>query len=538
MTRILVLLAMIWPPLVLAQMTPASPSSTAIGERLRYPQDLAPVDGEGAEVSVQMAIAANGLPGEIQVLESNRPESNQAVIDALSGWRFRPVYEQGKLISPTRLSFSFTAGAEPDQPPTMQSVMQVNYPEGMRWSGKAEPEVVLELAISAQGRVQGAKVLQAQDPALIDVAVRRALAGQKVVPALKDGEPVAASLQVVPQFIERATVRKQVTPRYPQSLLNSGNVGEVSVSFEVDEGGNVVNPRIASSPHPAFEQATLDALLQWTFHPAKYQGQPIAAQSYGQRFVFRLDSVSLVPAFSGFSAVTPQPPYALGGRAASRELPKAFQYDVAPAIRATSAAVYPFDLLLAETKGSATVNVALDDSGRVWDVMVLEATNPEFGWATKAMLESWRFSPATKHSGERSWALFSRTQRFDLHDRDTKPSEGARRLLRQLRKGGSDIHAMSDLDGRPVARYQVQPVYPRAEREAGIEDQVVVEFIIDRDGVAQLPKAVTFRNEALAWAAVTAISRWRYEPPLKAGKAVDVKVRMPVIFEKPAPASD
>ncbi len=61
----------------------------------------------------------------------------------------------------------------------------------------------------------------------------------------------------------------------------------------------------------------------------------------------------------------------------------------------------------------------------------------------------------------------------------------------------------------------------------------MVEFFIDRDGRAQLPRVLDAPDEGLAWAAATAVSRWQFTPPLRGGKPVDVRATVPVDFNPP-----
>jgi protein TonB len=65
---------------------------------------------------------------------------------------------------------------------------------------------------------------------------------------------------------------RMVPPDYPYELKRNGVTGVVSVSFEVDEKGNVVDPKVIKSSNPQFEQPALDAIVKWKFKPAMKDG--------------------------------------------------------------------------------------------------------------------------------------------------------------------------------------------------------------------------------------------------------------------------
>jgi protein TonB len=49
----------------------------------------------------------------------------------------------------------------------------------------------------------------------------------------------------------------------------------VTVVFQVDTSGRVVDPRVAKSTDPAFDRAALEAVRQWRFEPGTRDGEPV-----------------------------------------------------------------------------------------------------------------------------------------------------------------------------------------------------------------------------------------------------------------------
>jgi len=67
--------------------------------------------------------------------------------------------------------------------------------------------------------------------------------------------------------------RLQATPAYPFEAKRGGMSGEVVVEFLVDERGHVLEPRVVSSTHRIFEEATLRAVAKWQFEPGRRNGR-------------------------------------------------------------------------------------------------------------------------------------------------------------------------------------------------------------------------------------------------------------------------
>ena len=68
---------------------------------------------------------------------------------------------------------------------------------------------------------------------------------------------------------------RQSQPIYPSNAKNTGENGEVVVTFVVDESGRVLNPHVVSSTDPIFEEPTVRAIGQWRFAPGTVHGIPV-----------------------------------------------------------------------------------------------------------------------------------------------------------------------------------------------------------------------------------------------------------------------
>jgi len=88
-------------------------------------------------------------------------------------------------------------------------------------------------------------------------------------------------------------------------------------------------------------------------------------------------------------------------------------------------------------------------------------------------------------------------------------------------RNGPEIIDNSLLDRKPTPRAQIPPQYPFELRNAGIEGEVVVEFIVDTNGHVRNPTIVRSTQREFEAAALQAIAKWTFRPGRKAGRIVN-----------------
>jgi TonB family protein len=342
-----------------------------------------------------------------------------------------------------------------------------------------------------------------------------AMAGGAVAAEKASGNPAsgADSLDQPPKF------HKQQPPEYPLEMRMLGLSGEVIVEFSVDQDGNVQDPYAIQSNNPWFERAAISAIEKWKFTPGLKAGRPVKTTKVRQKITFRIDDLEPRDLWK----VTKGKDY--------KKLPAEFQWDVAPVPVNTAMAVYPLDLLQAGTKGQVTLGYIVGPDGTVVKAEAQEATTPEMGLAALAMIDVWRFVPARKDDGTPCYAMLGMILKFSPSDRGNAPvGEEARRILKMLNRTPDDIHDMKDLDSQPKPRSRRPPVFPSKLRKLGQTGSAEIEFFIDRNGDAQLPRIISATASEFGYAAAQAVATWRYDSPLKDGKKVVTKARIPINF--------
>jgi protein TonB len=95
---------------------------------------------------------------------------------------------------------------------------------------------------------------------------------------------------------------------------------------------------------------------------------------------------------------------------------------------------------------------------------------------------------------------------------------------------GIQVFDISKLDQIPVPTSRVAPQYPLAMRRSGIQGEVLVDFIVTTSG--DVANAFAFRSSKHDFeaAAVTAVSRWKFRPGRKGGRAVNTHMQVPILF--------
>jgi len=114
-----------------------------------------------------------------------------------------------------------------------------------------------------------------------------------------------------------------------------------------------------------------------------------------------------------------------------------------------------------------------------------------------------------------------------------KPSAGTINIptVRQTGLGkGVEIFDIRNLDQQPQPRFRVQPQYPFEMRRAGVEGEVLVEFIVDSNGEVRNPFIVRSSQRDFEQSAIQAVSKWKFRPGRKGGRNVNTRVQQLLSF--------
>lgn len=399
--------------------------------------------------------------------------------------------------------------------------------------------VTLRLIIDESGQLTAARAMEDSDGEFIEAALAAARAW-KFAPAIEGGGPVASCVETLVAFSPGVGQRKktkdqippgdlvlQPAPRtsptarktpsgdYPARLAERQLTGAVRFSCTIGTDGRVVNPRIQAASHADFVPPALRALERWEFTPGMQGDLPVAAP---------------VEATITFDVIAGRPSEVLAANGITG--PAGAPPSVSPLPVRLVDAVWPLDRLLAGEEGTAVADFTVRESGAVAEVRIAGASAPEFAEALNAALESSGFSRPIEDGRTTAVSLRRRVDFTAIPQGAAAGSAPLARLVNALRAG--EVTSAKGLDGKLTPLYRVPPVYPAALLNAGRPaGNAEIDFVIDREGRARLPRIVSATHEAFGWAAATAVAQWVFAPPTRGREPTDVKVRIPFDFAPP-----
>ena len=399
-----------------------------------------------------------------------------------------------------------------------------------------EGKVEIEFIVDEKGVVQDPRVKTTSDPRLDSAAVETlkrwtfepAVDGGKVVPScltvpilFSKAKPVArAAPPTLPRALPKTAPKEVRTPDagYPDSFVLTLLQGRVTCDYTIEPDGRVGEIVITGASSPVFIGSALEAMRKWEFAPATQGHLKLKVQ---RRAAFDFSSAA-------FNAATGLQRESLEGFGLARkEGDDAPAWDRAPRVLTAIQPVTPYDLGVAGTEGSATVEFTVSPSGNVTDVVGRSASAPEFGDALAVAARGWRFAAALKND-DRVPAVLTLTWNFP----NLQTSETASPLWRQV-AAGTPVSAARGLDRplRPI--YREAPSYPVSLLKEKPVGSATIEFVIDEKGTVQLPRVVKATHPQFGFEAVQAISHWHFQPPSRGNELVAVKVAIPFEFAAP-----
>ena len=99
-----------------------------------------------------------------------------------------------------------------------------------------------------------------------------------------------------------------------------------------------------------------------------------------------------------------------------------------------------------------------------------------------------------------------------------------------IRRDIGKIFDPSQLERVPVAKTQMEPNYPYEMKRDGVEAEVTVCFIVDVNGDVLAPYATASTRREFEAPAVLAVSKWKFKPGWKSGRAVNTRMSVPLVF--------
>ena len=317
-----------------------------------------------------------------------------------------------------------------------------------------------------------------------------------------------------PQNVEDFTAALRAG--YPPHLRDSGVGGTVQMAFVVRPDGHPGDIRVLSTPDPAFDAPTVQAVSLLRFTPAQVGGGAVPVR-VEQPITWRAEPAPAA------SVPAPQPPDSINvydvEEADVRPLPRNYR-DFEAALEE----LYPRELQTERPGAEVLVRFAIDPSGWPQYGHVLQSSDGRFDAVSLEAISRLRFEPAQR-GGEQVWVWMEVPVEWAASasaSASAAPGDSV---------NGYELAQVEELP-RPVNREAFQRelmrAYPPALRAEGIDGTVQVRFRVEPDGTTSNPMVTQSTNSAFDEPTLRAIQVLRFRPAKVGGRPVRAWVEQPV----------
>lgn len=480
-----------------------------------------------------------------------------------------------------------------------QGIIHPSRPRGVKLSSeqfRSDTLLGATLTIGTDGEIKKAEIDTGNPNAeRYESEIHETLARWKFAPARENGIAVEATIKVpvllipslpklAPDHLRVTTLRavKEVNTAYPKELKDAGIMGFAVVEFTLDAKGRPQNPVVISMDSKYFEKPALNAIRKYRFEIPNPNSSDTLGRAYTSladaRWQYELGfapsriishtnaesfmsgegyyrvtthegtSISGMNQGPGNSLMTPggvrvnpssgiirpvlpavmrvkiDHPLSKGRNVFRPVLPPENVKPVAP--------VYPYSFLQQNLAGKATVRVQFGPNQNIMNLAIIEATHGGFAQALAAALCYYTITPA-RYKNKDYVSTLTVSFDFDPDNAEQLPPE-TKRLLDIEQQTPSQIIPSGKLDA-PLKL--IDKAFIPSRRAATLpQGDAIIEFLVDEQGRARLPRVVQTLTPEAAFIFMQEISMRTYEPPMQNGKPVIARVREMLEFWKDNPA--
>jgi TonB family protein len=293
-TAILIIAALLTAPLCAMAADSVQPAVPVDRQPPAYPDSAGNAEGT---VRLSFKIDADGHVHGASVIDSNpKGVFDSAALAAVGNWIYRPRTVNGKAMEQpdNTILLRFKPAAPTDERAIVFSPAPY-YPEAA-YLAKAEGKVWVEFDVTADGDTTNVRAVEATVPGLFDAVAVSKVKETKFEPLPDPNAPPIHLRRAVVFTMAEARLKarpdKIKPPPYPMEAQNIGIGGTCDINFNIRTDGTVKDPKVAMCyPKGLFDQASLEAIRTWTFHPVTGPNGPEESPAL-YRFSFKIDGVS------------------------------------------------------------------------------------------------------------------------------------------------------------------------------------------------------------------------------------------------------
>ncbi len=196
---------------------------------------------------------------------------------------------------------------------------------------------------------------------------------------------------------------------------------------------------------------------------------------------------------------------------------------------------YPELQYRAGVEGTAVLQFVVSTAGTVQNLAVIRsAGNDGLDRAAMAAVQGAQFRPG-REEGQAVRVRFAVPITFRIGDAPPRPER--RPPVGEVRTGDPEVFDVAEVQPELIGGLeglQERVVYPPLAREAGIEGQVVVQFVVNEQGRVEDATVLRTPDDMLSEAALEAVRGSTFRPGQQRGAAVKVRFAVPITFRLPA----
>lgn len=196
--------------------------------------------------------------------------------------------------------------------------------------------------------------------------------------------------------------------------------------------------------------------------------------------------------------------------------------------------VYPPLARDAGIEGTVVAQFIVNEEGGVDDIRVIRSPHEMLAQAAVAAIEGARFEPG-QQNGQPVRVRFAVPISFRLAE--APPRAERPQTPDMVRAGDPEIQEVAEVQPRLLGGLdglQARVVYPPLARQAGIEGQVIVQFVVNKEGRVEDATVLRSPDDMLSRAALEAVEASEFTPGRQGGEPVSVRFAVPVTFRLPA----
>lgn len=276
---------------------------------------------------------------------------------------------------------------------------------------------------------------------------------------------------------ELPSFKKSPKITFPEELRATTDFGYVILELNLDEKARALGGAHLAT-QPLLDRTVTEAKLDWRFNVGRREGKPV--------FTASTFAVIFNPA-SAAEKIPEATPRLLAVSVVDIPWPKGVKPDVEISDRVVWA------------------DICVDAQGEITGV---KNAPPELAEKFTIAVKNWRFAPARK-AGQPVAAEVKAP--FVVHMK--RPES----LIKGTR-----------VPARVIS--QERPVYPWAMRLNGMRGEVLVDFVVNREGRVQRAFVARTLNPSFDAAALDAVRNWRFEPARVGDRPVSLRMQVPIVF--------